>query len=244
MCHLQELYAKYKNKGLVVLGLDPADDKKIGLGLLRENGVTFPNIIEDSKAANRVANQDYPLAAWPTSYIIGRDGKVVDVWIGYDEGEPRAMAALQKASPELGEAIRQEMKAKAARASPEVATAAQRLFQAIRAADYNHDWISTKDWEHFPAKDVDYTVDHNYPGWVRWVCRKFKADPIADVRLGKVSAGPDGSPTVHFELRLKDGEVLQGDLPFHWDSERKQWIGWEGLDWHLHAPPGKETKKP
>ena len=35
MCHLQELYAKYKNKGLVVLGLDPADDKKIGLGLLR-----------------------------------------------------------------------------------------------------------------------------------------------------------------------------------------------------------------
>ena len=117
MCHLQELYAKYKNKGLVVLGLDPADDKKIGLGLLRENGVTFPNIIEDSKAANRVANQDYPLAAWPTSYIIGRDGKVVDVWIGYDEGEPRAMAALQKASPELGEAIRQEMKAKAARAS-------------------------------------------------------------------------------------------------------------------------------
>ena len=46
MCHLQELYAKYKDKGLVVLGLDPADDKKIGLDLLRENGVTFPNIIE------------------------------------------------------------------------------------------------------------------------------------------------------------------------------------------------------
>ena len=86
--------------------------------------------------------------------------------------------------------------------------------------------------------------DRNYPGWVRWVCRKFKANPITEVRLGNVFAGPDGAPTVHFELHLKGGEVLQGDLPFHWDSERRQWIGWQGLDWHMHLPPGKETEKP
>ena len=54
------------------------------------------------------------------------------------------------------------------------------------------------------------------------------------MKLGKVFPGPDGKPTLHFELRLKNGEILQGDLPFKWDSQRKQWIGWEGLDWHLH----------
>jgi len=115
----------------------------------------------------------------------------------------------------------------------DVAAAARRLFDAIRAADYDHDWISTGDWEHFPAKDVDYTVRRGYPGWVRWVCQKFRANSITDVRLGKVFPGPDGSPAVHFELHLKDGEILHGDLRFHWDSRSKQWIGCEKLDWHL-----------
>ena len=120
----------------------------------------------------------------------------------------------------MGGVIKRDLNAKVTKAAPEVAAAAQKLFQAIRTADYNHDWISTKDWEQFPAKDVDYCVDHhNYPGWVRWVCRKFKANPITDVRLGQVFTALDGSPAVHFELRLKDGEVLQGDLPFHWYAD-------------------------
>jgi hypothetical protein len=48
-------------------------------------------------------------------------------------------------------------------------------------------------------------------------------------------------PTVHFELRLQDAAVLQGDLPFYWDSKKKRWIGTEGLDWHLHPPPAEKT---
>ena len=237
MCHLQELYAKYKDKGLVVLGLDPADDKKIAVGLLRENGVTFPNIIEDSKETHRVSEEDYPLGAWPTTYVIGRDGKVVDAWVGYDEGEPRAMAALQKAGGELAEAIRRDARAKVAKSAKAVAADARRLFQTIRAADYNHDWTSSDNWKHFPSDDVDYCVNHGYPGWVRWVCAKFKKNPIADVRLGEVFAGPDGSPTVHFELQLKDGEILKGDLPFRWKAETKRWMGVEALDWHLQKKP-------
>ncbi len=245
MCHLQDLYAQYKSKGLVILGFDEADDKKIALDMLRENGATFPNIIDSSEAAEKVCFRQYQGgygSAVPMNYIIDRDGKIVDGWYGGGREHPQAIAAMQKTGGELGAAIRRDLDAKAAKAAPEVATAARKLFQAIRAADYHHDWISTKDWEHFPADDVDYTVDHNYPGWVRWVCRKFKAHPITDVRLGQVFAGPDGQPTVHFELHLKGGEVLQGDLPFHWDSRRKQWIGWEGLDWHLHPPPVKATR--
>jgi hypothetical protein len=138
---------------------------------------------------------------------------------------------------ELAEAIRQDVDERVAKATPEVAVAAKRLFEAIRTADYDHDWTATEDWKHFLAKDVHYTVEHNYPGWVRWVYKKFKANPITDVQLGKVFAGAEGSPTVHFELMLKDGEVLKGDLPFHWNSERKQWIGGKGLDWHLRKNP-------
>ena len=246
MCHLQELYAKYKSKGLVILGFDASDDKKIALEMLRDNGATFPNVIDSSEAATKVCFRQYQGrhgSAVPMNYIIDREGKVVDAWYGGGKEHPKAIAALLKNGGELGDAIRQETKAKVVKAAPEVATAAQRLFQAIRAADYDHDWITTEDWKHFPAKGVDYCVDRNYPAWVRWVCKKFKANPITDVRLGNVF-DLDGMPAVHFELHLKDGEILQGDLPFKWYADRKQWVGWEGLDWHLHAPPGKEARKP
>ena len=42
---------QYKDKGLVVLGFDCADDKQIALEMLRDNGVTFPNIVDSSDAA-------------------------------------------------------------------------------------------------------------------------------------------------------------------------------------------------
>ncbi len=102
----------------------------------------------------------------------------------------------------------------------------------MRTADYDHSWLKTADWKWFPAAGAVYDADDR-PRWVRSACQKFKANPIVNVRLDKVFAGPTSLPTVHYELHLKDGEVLQGDLPFAWDEKKKQWIGSEGLDWHL-----------
>jgi peroxiredoxin/outer membrane lipoprotein-sorting protein len=117
MCHLQEFYAKYSDKGLVVLGFNASDDKKIALEMMRANGVTFPNILDSSDAAEKVCFQEYQRygrSAVPMSYVIGRDGKILDAWYGYDKGEPRAVAALRKAGGELAEAIRRNKNVKAA----------------------------------------------------------------------------------------------------------------------------------
>jgi hypothetical protein len=268
MCHLQELYAKFGDKGLVVLGCDFCDDKKIALEMLADNRVTFPNIIDSSDAATKVCFRDYQRfgrSAVPLSYIIGPDGKIVVGWYGYEEGEQKAIAAMQKVGGELAEAVRKELRKKAAKSTDEingdalkalkaggdamkkavgdlqnvakvadaVSADAHRLFEAIRTADYDRDWTRDNQWKQFPAKDVVYSVDRTRHDWVAWVCKKFKANPIADVQLGEVFAGLDGQPTIHFELRLKDGEKLKGDLPFHWDAKKKQWIGSQGLDWHL-----------
>jgi peroxiredoxin len=116
MCHLQELYTKYKSKGLVILGFDASDDKKIALEMLRDNKATFPNIIDSSDAATKVCFQQYQGrygSAVPMNYIIDREGKVVDAWYGGGKEHPKAIAALLKAGGELGDAIRQETKAKA-----------------------------------------------------------------------------------------------------------------------------------
>ena len=101
MRHLQELYEKYKDKDVVILGLNCADNKKIGLDFLRDNSATFPNILDTSRAAVKVAFDDYKMSGVPLNYIIDREGKIVDAWYGYEEGHKRAIAALEKAGAKL-----------------------------------------------------------------------------------------------------------------------------------------------
>ena len=82
---------------MVVLGVNTADDRKIALDYLKANEVTFPNILEASDAANRAVSQYETLggmSAVPMTYVIGRDGKVVDAWYGYDKD--RAPKAIKK----------------------------------------------------------------------------------------------------------------------------------------------------
>jgi AhpC/TSA family len=135
MCHLQEFHKKYKDKGLVILGFDCADDKQIALEMLRENNATFTNIIDSTEAAQKVCFNDYQTkgaSAVPMSYIIDRDGNVVDAWYGYYPDQSKALAAFQKSGGVLAETIRQE----ASKKTENVAAAERWLFEAIRTADY------------------------------------------------------------------------------------------------------------
>jgi glutathione peroxidase-family protein len=97
MRHLQKLHEKYRDKGLVILGFNCSDDKKIALEFLRENGAMFPTILDTSDAAIKVGFRDYRMKTAPLNYVIDRQGRVVDIWYGYEEGHPRALAALKKA---------------------------------------------------------------------------------------------------------------------------------------------------
>ncbi|MCP4612894.1 MAG: TlpA family protein disulfide reductase [Planctomycetes bacterium] len=101
MCHLQKLYEKYKGRDVVILGFNPADNRKIAMEFLRDNSATFPNILDSSRAAIRIAYDSYKVSGWPTNYIIDREGKIVDAWYGYEEGHKRAIAALAKSGLEL-----------------------------------------------------------------------------------------------------------------------------------------------
>jgi peroxiredoxin len=97
MCHLQKLYEKYKDRDMVILGINCADDRKIALDFLQDNSATFPNILDASFTARKVVHQDYKKNGDPLNYIIDCEGKIVDGWYGYEEGHKRAIAALEKA---------------------------------------------------------------------------------------------------------------------------------------------------
>lgn len=101
MCHLQKLYEKYKDRDVVILGLNCADDRKIALDFLKDNSATFPNILDSSRVARKVVHDDYKKSADPLNYIIDREGKIVDGWYGYEKGHKRAITALEKAGMKL-----------------------------------------------------------------------------------------------------------------------------------------------
>ncbi len=77
--------------------MNVADSRKIALDYLKENKVTFP-IILDVSPAGRKAMEQYlalpELGADPMTYVIGRDGKIVDGWFGYDS--EKSKAAVEK----------------------------------------------------------------------------------------------------------------------------------------------------
>ena len=99
MRHLQEISEKYKDKGLVVLGLNCSDDKKIAAEFLRENSATFANVLDSSEAAKHTCFLDYQtlsgMSAVPLSYIIDREGKIAASWYGMHE-EATLSAVLER----------------------------------------------------------------------------------------------------------------------------------------------------
>ncbi len=103
MPHLQKLSEKYKDRGLMILGFNCFDDKRIAWNFMRENSVMFPNILDSSDTSEKVIFDGYRNRSGtvPLSYIIDARGKVVDAWCGYEEDNKRALAALKKAGMQL-----------------------------------------------------------------------------------------------------------------------------------------------
>lgn len=90
---VEKLYKNYRERGLVVIGFNCADDREIALDFLQENSVTFPNIVNTSELAEKIAFFDYGMTGVPLNYLIDSDQKIIDAWYGYDE--ERVLQALK-----------------------------------------------------------------------------------------------------------------------------------------------------
>ena len=81
----------------MVLGVNTADARNIAMDYLKANKVTFPNVLDGSDAANRAMMQYETLGgmcAVPLTYLIDREGKVVEARYDYRPGQ--AEKALKK----------------------------------------------------------------------------------------------------------------------------------------------------
>jgi len=97
--HLQWLHQEHGDMGLAILGFNGTDDERIARAFLRENAVTFPNVLDSSDAVTRLVRAGYgnKTGTLPLSYIIDPHGRVVDAWFGYEQDPEQPLAALTEA---------------------------------------------------------------------------------------------------------------------------------------------------
>ena len=77
---LQSIHEKYKDQGVVLLGIDPYDDpvKDEMADFLTKRGITYTVLFSDRQLPDA-----YHIAAYPTLFILDRDGKIAKVQSGY-----------------------------------------------------------------------------------------------------------------------------------------------------------------
>lgn len=79
---LQSLHEKYKDRGVVVVGIDPYDDpvKREMAEFLSNRGITYTVLFSDHELSKA-----YRVHAFPTLFILDRDGKIVETHTGFSK---------------------------------------------------------------------------------------------------------------------------------------------------------------
>lgn len=78
MPDLHDLYLKHQDEGFAVLAVDAGEDSAIVRNFIQQQGFTFPVLLDPQMTLlDRLAIRNYP-----TSILVGRDGKVKLVQVG------------------------------------------------------------------------------------------------------------------------------------------------------------------
>ncbi len=91
---LENLWQRYRERGLVVLALSADRDnlKQVGR-LIKEGGYSFPVLLDTEGEVRKT----YEVRALPTTYLIGRDGRFIGRIIGereWDSAEGRKLIEI------------------------------------------------------------------------------------------------------------------------------------------------------
>jgi hypothetical protein len=186
---------------------------------------------------------------WAQSYgRVKSDAESFMNWMSGSWGKPRKWRSklgpidAWKYGDDWEKEVRSEKNAFAFKRPEVIIAAADRLFDAIRNADYERHYGGS-DWSNFLPETMDYEVHHHFDSWVRWVCKTFKDNPINSVELGEVFKGKNGLPAISYIVSLRDGRELKGVLPFRYMPRQELWMGVQGVDWHLRYADSTEGKK-
>ncbi|MFM1747687.1 MAG: hypothetical protein RLZZ188_1353 [Verrucomicrobiota bacterium] len=109
MPHTQEVAASYRDQGVVVIASCTNDGRASFERWVRANAEKYPDIRWSHDAAERSPARAslalYGVRGIPTQYVIDREGRIVDMVLGYMPGEKILDAALAKAGVKVDPAV-------------------------------------------------------------------------------------------------------------------------------------------
>lgn len=91
--HLIDLHDRYKDEGLILVGLNVGgpDDRVKVANFATELGITYPLGFPDKSLSDFLISDN---DAIPQTYVFARDGRLVKRYIGYDESLPAQLEQL------------------------------------------------------------------------------------------------------------------------------------------------------
>lgn len=139
MPHLEKLHREYKNRDVIILGIDD-EEADVAQAYLKRYGYTFNSLIDAQKQASRL----YRISAIPQSFFITKDGKIAAHVLG-TRLESALRDGIEKA---LAWKIEEPaLKTAGVQAEPELETAALPAPKLVSPEDLSH-------FDHHPRTTV------------------------------------------------------------------------------------------
>jgi peroxiredoxin len=87
--HVEDLWKKYGDRGLSVVGIQTRKDPERAAAVIKECGMTFPLL--ENEEDNDVVYGKFGVDGVPTSYIIDGEGRIMYYHIGFQKGDEKEL---------------------------------------------------------------------------------------------------------------------------------------------------------
>jgi peroxiredoxin len=81
---LEPLYQEYRDQGLQIVAIDGASDTERAQAFIAEHGLSYPTL---ENGEDDIAGGLFGIRAYPTSYLIDGEGRILAMHVGFDEGD-------------------------------------------------------------------------------------------------------------------------------------------------------------
>jgi cytochrome c biogenesis protein CcmG/thiol:disulfide interchange protein DsbE len=75
---LQDVWERYRDRGVVMVGVDYLDVERDALAFIDEFGITYPNGLDMGKAISK----RYRIKGVPETFIVDQNGNIVEFYVG------------------------------------------------------------------------------------------------------------------------------------------------------------------
>ena len=83
---MQPLYEKYKEKGFEIVAIEATRNTKAAQEFIAQNQLSY-TFLENDAGNPSVVRNTFGVGVFPTSFLITKDGKIVQCHIGFEPGD-------------------------------------------------------------------------------------------------------------------------------------------------------------